>query len=145
MSNLLDSPMDHSVKLWNNLFGLSKPFASMYFLTGFHRSWVWRPTACLKMVQNCSMGFIFGGFLMILLPLDARYNICLALIGYFSQNMQLLLVVPDFEIFNNVCIFRNFCFKHFWKYLKTCWFSGNSYEDMFCSKFTKLSEKLWIL
>ena len=34
----LIAPMDHSVKLWNNIFGLSKPISPMYFLTGFHRS-----------------------------------------------------------------------------------------------------------
>ena len=31
-------PMDHLVKLWNNLFGFSKSISPMYyFLTGFHR------------------------------------------------------------------------------------------------------------
>ena len=31
---------------------------------------------------------MFGGFWMILLPWDARKPICLAIIGYFSQNMM---------------------------------------------------------
>ena len=44
----------------------------------------------LKMVQNCSMGPMFGAFWMILLPWDARNTTCLALIGYFGQNMGLI-------------------------------------------------------
>ena len=34
----LTAPIDHSVKLWNNFCGLSKPISPMYFLTGFHWS-----------------------------------------------------------------------------------------------------------
>ena len=36
------------------------------------------------------MGPMFGVFGMTLLPWDARNTICLALIGYFSQNMELI-------------------------------------------------------
>ena len=31
----LIAPMDHSVKSWNNLFGLCKPISSMYFFDRF--------------------------------------------------------------------------------------------------------------
>ena len=84
--------MDHSVKLWNNFLGLSKPTSPMYFLTGFHRklSLIWLTTRfkmLLKMVQNCSNVWCFW---MILLPWDERNTICLALKGYFSQNMGLI-------------------------------------------------------
>ena len=64
------------------------PISPTYFLTGFHRNWVWWPTTCLKMllkmVQNCSIAPIFGGLWRVLLPFC---YICLALIGYFCQNM----------------------------------------------------------
>ena len=60
----------------------------------------------------------------------------------FSQYMGLS---PGRSWFYNFCIFRIFCFKHFWKYLKNSWFSGKSYENMICSKFTQLSGKLWIV
>ena len=91
-SNRLIAPMDHSVKLQNIFWPFSKPISSMYFLTCFHQSWVWWPTTCLKMllkmVQNRSMGPYVWCFWIIFLPWDARNTICLALIGYFSQNMD---------------------------------------------------------
>ena len=77
-------------------------------------------------------------FWMVLLPWDARNTICLALIGYFSQNIGLFLVVPG-------RFFFEISFKDFWKYLKTYWFSGKIYKNMFCRKFTQLSGKLKIV
>ena len=63
------APLDHSVKLWNNLFGLFKPLSPMYFLTGFHRSWVRRPTTGLKiLLLNGTKLFNGPYFWMILLP-----------------------------------------------------------------------------
>ena len=159
----LIAPMDHSVKLWNKNFW---PISLIYFLTGFHRSWVWRPTTCLKMVlkmvQNCLMGPMFGVFWIILLPWDARNTICLELIGYFSQNTGLIPGRSWFcNFFSSNFVFFEFLFQtflkilqilyfsiflfqtsRFWKYPKTCWFSGKSYQYKFCSKFTQLSGKL---
>ena len=96
------------------------------------------------MAQNCLINPMFGGFWMVLLTWDARNTICLAFIGYFSQNMvfnswSLLFLRYFLNIFS---IFRNCSSKHFWKYLKICLFSGKSYESIFCSKFTQLSGKL---
>ena len=31
-------------------------------------------------------------------------------------------------------IFRNFCFNYLWQYLKTCWFSGKGYQNIFCNR-----------
>ena len=123
-SNLLDYPKGSFSQVMEQFLW---PFQAYFFhdLLDFSsiEARVWRPTTCLKMVQNCSM---FGGFWMILLPCDARNTICLALFGYFSQNMGL---IPGRSWFCNFCMFRYICFQHFWKYLKTCWFSGKSYED----------------
>ena len=110
----------------SNFHGLSKPISpTYYFLTGFHRNWVWRPTTCLKMllkmVQNCSIAPIFGWFCY---PGMQGTTFVLHSLGIFVRIWGLFLVVSDFAIFDNFCVFRNFCFKHFWKYLNTFSFSG---------------------
>ena len=106
-SNRLDGPCGSFSQVMKQFFGLSKPISPMYFLTGFHRNWVWRPTTCLKMllkmVQNCSIAPIFDGFWRVLLPWYARNNICLALIGYLCQNMGF---IP-----------ARFWFCNFWQFL----------------------------
>ena len=53
----LIAPMDNSVELWNNFLAFESLFLQCtYFLTGFDRSWVWRPTTwwkcCLKLSKT---------------------------------------------------------------------------------------------
>ena len=111
-SNRLDGPCGSFSQVMEQFSGLSKPISPTYFLIGFHRNWVWRPTTCLKMllkmVQNCSIAPIFDGFWRVLLPWDARNNICLALI---CQNMGF---IPGRFWLCNFCVFR-FLFQTFLK------------------------------
>ena len=97
--------MDNSVKLWNNFFCVSEPISPMYFLTGFHRSWVWQPTTCLKMLLKMVQNPMFCAFWMVLLPWDASNTICLELIGHFSQNMGLTPGCSWFCIFFTIFVF----------------------------------------
>ena len=132
-----------------HIFGLSKPISSISFFTS-----VSIEAEFDHLFKNVALNGteLFNGphvwcFWRILLPWDAKNTICLALIGYFSQNMGL---IHGRSLFSNFffpifCIFRNFCSKLFWKYLKNGWFSGKSYENMFCRKFTQLSGKLSIV
>ena len=109
-SNLLDSSYGSFSQVMEQLFSA---FPSLFLKRVLFDWFPSKPSlrtkhlpgkCCFKMVQNCSM---FGVFWMILLPWDARNAICLALIGYFSQDMGF---IPGRSRFRN-------CFYNFSKFL----------------------------
>ena len=150
-SNPLDSPHGSFSQVTEHF---SCPFQAYFSNVLFDRfpsklSLTTKPLAwkcCLKWYKTAQWA-LYWCFWMILLPWNAKETICLALIRYFSQNMELIPGRFWFCIFffTFFVFFEIFVSNIFWKYLNTCWFSGKSYENMFCSKFTKLSAKIQVV
>ena len=143
-SHLLDTPLCiiQSSYLWNN----SLAFPSLLVqCTGFDRRRVWWPnTCCLKWSKNCSMGLMFGGFWMVLLPLDARNTICLELIGYFSQNKELIPTYSRSWFRNFVLIYiSQFLFQTFLKISQSLLvFLEEAMKTCFVANLSSFQEKL---
>ena len=110
-------PMDHSVKLLNNFFSA---FPSLFLQCTFwpvsveaefdDQPLAWK--CCLKWYKTVQWALCLVFLDDFDLPWDARNTICLALIGYFSQNMGLIpgrFWFPHFFFYN----FLKFWFQTF--------------------------------
>ena len=107
-SNLLDSPYGSFSQVMEQLFW---PFLAYFSNVLFDRFPSKLSLTTNHLLENVAKNAtkLFNGpyvwcFWMILLPWDARNTICLALIGYFSQNTGLIPGRSWFCIF-----FYNFC------------------------------------
>ena len=147
-SNLLDiSPYGSFSQVMEQFFGLFMPISPMF---GRFRSQLSLTTNPLLENVASNGTKLFNGpdvwcFWMVLLPWDAKNTICLALIGYLVRIWGWFLVVPDFAIFSQFLYFSKFLFQTFLKISQKQLVVWKKLWKHFCSKFTQLSGKLWIV